>query len=295
MRLRLILPVVAAAIGFSLMQSSCKECLARDLQNITGGPEEHSNLSVKEKSIQNTRVTGEAAKIFAEAKKSAELRNFEEAEKLYERVISASPTFAPAYSNLANIQVLHKKYPTAVENYTKALELAPQAADSWVIYLNRANVWIALQEYNKAEEDINLAKHFKPKESLVFSSRANLFASQGRWDEASVEYEKAVESRPNDVQLFWFNYGLTLFERGKTFETLSVLTRVARKFPKLSDVYAALAAVEYTRGNLTAAETYWNSVDHPKIYTSEYLLHERKWPPKIVDALQAFRSLSVQS
>lgn len=57
-----------------------------------------------EKSLENSRITGNGARIFAKAKKLTEKGNLSAAEELYQQLIQEEPTFAPAYGNLANIQ-----------------------------------------------------------------------------------------------------------------------------------------------------------------------------------------------
>ncbi|GJD12391.1 hypothetical protein Gasu2_64780 [Galdieria sulphuraria] len=198
-----------------------------------------------ENGFENNKITGKGAKIFSKAKKLAELEEFSAAEKLYQQLIQEEPTFAPAYSNLANIQIIFGKYSQAITNYTRALELAPLSNDTWIVYLNRANTWIALRDIEKAMADIEQAAQWKPKDSLILSTRALLFAYEGKWDEAFLEFQNAVESRPNEVQPFWFNYGMLLFEKSKSFEARSIIYRVAQKYPKLSDIHVVLAGIEY--------------------------------------------------
>jgi len=102
-----------------------------------------------------------------------------------------------------------------VNNYTRAIELAPLSDDTWIVYLNRANTWIALGNNAKALADVQQAAQGRPKDPLILSTRALLLSYEGKWDEAFEQYQNAVNSRPDQVQPFWFNYGMLLFERGK--------------------------------------------------------------------------------
>jgi hypothetical protein len=64
-----------------------------------------SSETQRQKSLENTRITGNGAKIFAKAKTLAAREDYSTAQKLYQQLIQEAPNFAPAYSNLANIEV----------------------------------------------------------------------------------------------------------------------------------------------------------------------------------------------
>lgn len=68
-------------------------------------------------------------------------------------------------------------------------------------------------------EDVEQAIQRKPKDPLILSTRALLLSYEGNWDAAFIEYQNAIDSRPNQVEPFWFNYGMLLFEKGKKILT----------------------------------------------------------------------------
>lgn len=143
-------------------------------------------------------------------------------------------------------------------------------------------------DYKKATEDVEQAIQRKPKDPLILSTRALLLSYEGNWDAAFIEYQNAIDSRPNQVEPFWFNYGMLLFEKGKSFEGRTIIYRVAQKFPKQSDIHAALAGIEYARGDIQTAESQWKLVEYPEKYTLNYIKNEKKWPPKVKQALESF-------
>ncbi|GJQ10010.1 hypothetical protein GpartN1_g1801.t1 [Galdieria partita] len=264
---------------------SCSEMNA-DISHINFLSDERQ--AQREKSLENSKITGSGAKIFARAKKLAELKDFSSSEQLYQQLIQEEPTFAPAYSNLANIQIIFGRNSQAITNYTRALELAPLSDDTWIIYLNRANTWIALGDIDKAAADIEQAAQLKPKDPLILSTRAFLLSYEGKWDAAFTQYQSAVDSRPNEVQPFWFNYGMLWFEKGKPFEARSIIYRVAQKYPKQSDIHVVLAGIEFSGGDIEAAESQWKLVEYPKKYTPAFIEKEKKWPPKVRQAVESF-------
>lgn len=61
-----------------------------------------------------------------------------------------------------------------------------------------------------------------------------------------------------------------------------------RRYPDFDDPRAALAAAEWELGQYERAEGDWNRVQDPRYADKEWLLHTRRWPAKLCEALQAF-------
>ena len=59
-------------------------------------------------------------------------------------------------------QVASGDYSKAVQDYNRALELAPLASDTWVVYLNRGCVLNKLGDSEGALQDLNEALSLKP-------------------------------------------------------------------------------------------------------------------------------------
>lgn len=168
--------------------------------------------------------------------------------------------------------------------------ISPQNDTDDVVDFGKGQRDIVLKE---ALADMNRALELKGGDRLVWSNRAAVYEAMSRWDNALADYQRAVEQAGNDIQPFWFNYGLALHQRGKSYEALTVLNRVALKFGEnRSEICAARAAIHYDRGEIADAETYWSFIERPKLYESRRFLSERKrWPPKIIDAITRFRNL----
>jgi tetratricopeptide (TPR) repeat protein len=70
-------------------------------------------------------VTGDPADIFDEAVKAYAARHYEEAERLFEKVISIDPYNADAHYNLGAIKEWNKDYKQALLHYEAALKVKP--------------------------------------------------------------------------------------------------------------------------------------------------------------------------
>ncbi|KAJ8905443.1 hypothetical protein NDN08_001950 [Rhodosorus marinus] len=245
----------------------------------------------KEMSKKNTRITGQAASIFGAARKAAEFGDLDTALAKYDELVVAAPTFAGGFSNRANIEVVKERYEAAIADYSKSIELAPLSGDTWVVYLNRGSVYNKLQRYEEAIRDYNRALELRPEESLVLANRASIYSSRGKWDMALNDYRRAVEKKPGNVEPFWLDYALALYQRGNTQESVGILRRIVAKYPTEPLVRGALAVVLFDRGDLAEAETNWSMIDRPRTLLDKQYLEDHHWPPKSVEAMRRFKDL----
>ena len=251
-------------------------------------PEEQQKV-LKEQSKRNSRASGQVAQKFVAAKRAGEAGDLDSALDLYNEIIKLSPDFAPAYSNRGNIYVARKKFIAGKNDYDKCIRLAPLDNDSWVVYVNRGAVELELGDSTAALKDMNVAYNMKGGNEVVLSNRAGVYEILQKWDNAIRDYQGALKS--NDIRPFWLRYGLVLFQRNKSFEALSILRRVAARYD-VGDVHAAMAVIYFDRGDLPEAESEWSRVDRPRLFESrDFLVNERKWPPRAVEAMDNFRHL----
>lgn len=68
-----------------------------------------------------------------------------------------APSFYGGWSNRANIRVALKDYDGALADYDAALRLAPLSSDTWVTLLNRGSTLLALDRPTAALEDMQRA------------------------------------------------------------------------------------------------------------------------------------------
>lgn len=250
-------------------------------------PVEETPKEARARSIRNTRTSGASSRLFSSAQRAAAAGDLQSAEFLYTELTETAPTFAPGFSNLGNILVARKSYAPAIERYSRALELAPAARDSWLIHVNRGAALLASGDARAALDDMNAADALEPKQAAILSNRGVVWEALKKYDNAARDYQNALDG--NDVQPFWLRYGLVLFQKGMSFEALSVINRVNARFGG-DDAAAAQAVVYFDRNDLGAAESAWSRVERPRLYeTTEFLAGERKWPPKAVEAMQRFR------
>jgi tetratricopeptide (TPR) repeat protein/predicted Ser/Thr protein kinase len=157
-----------------------------------------------------------------------ELGRLEEAEKDMDRVVAARPT-SDSYSNRGAIRSRRGRYPEALEDYERALQLSPdnatvhynlgilrtrrneQAAAVEAFrraielgrvqadgYVALADALIKLRRFAEAEEASTKALALEPGSGTAFADRGQARAAQGRVEEGLEDYLRALERRPDD-------------------------------------------------------------------------------------------------
>jgi hypothetical protein len=64
-----------------------------------------------------------------------------------------------------------------------------------------------------------------------------------------------------------------------------------RKYPTFTDVRAGLTAALWGSGLEGQAESQWERVDDSRYRDPRWLKQDRRWPPALIDSLEAFLQL----
>lgn len=254
-------------------------------------------------------------------------RDFTEAVEALNRLVALDP-FSPRIREMrAMANVDGKKFSEAVKDFDDCLRLLDNSADSNenIDTLDRARVlsgralafeglgdWVgALGDYDAA---LLLAQKLgADPDPYILNSRGNCYASLGEWKAAREDYllsangfqsarrEDRVAGRLQqrlDGAVFAFsNAALMLAQLGDDDGATKEMQSIARRAPGSADMRAALAAQLYSAGQEGEAESEWNfacsniTVGCTKYQDIAWLSTIRRWPPVMVERLQAFLKL----
>ncbi len=90
-----------------------------------------------------------------------------------------------------------KSYDRAVDAFTKAIELYP---DAYPAYLGRAGARILLGQTEQVIDDFNAAIKIAPNKSIAYQMRAAYYQTHDNYDRAIADNTKALELKPaNEV------------------------------------------------------------------------------------------------
>ena len=112
----------------------------------------------------------------------------------FTRAVKARPDYMEGYEHLALAKVRSEDYEGAVQDYTKAIELAPEMA-----YFNtaeRGGAYLGLGRYDLALKDFDKALEKKPNDPRYLRHKSMALVHLGNYAEAAECYQRAVSLDP---------------------------------------------------------------------------------------------------
>lgn len=227
-----------------------------------------------------------AEKAFQALKKG----DFAQSENYWGELIELFPRNPAVWSNRGNVRLSQSKIEGAIADYNEAIALAPNQPDP---YLNRGVAHEIKQEWESAIADYDTVLDLNPDDAMAYNNRGNAKAGKGNYTEAIIDYEKAVSLNP-DFAIARSNAALNHYQVGDEQDALKETRNLVRKYPNFADVRAALTAMLWAQGKEGEAESNWVSVmgTDARYRDIEWLEKVRRWPPKMVEALDNFLSLN---
>ncbi|MCK4558656.1 MAG: protein kinase [Calditrichia bacterium] len=136
----------------------------------------------------------------------------------YQRAVELDPNFAVAYARLANAhaRLYFLRHDLSKERLASAAQAANQAEalapDSPEVLLSLGYYYLwAHRDTEQALIKWTLAEKMIPNNPRILEAKANLFETQGRWEEAIESIEKAFQLSPKEASLpthltmyYWF-------------------------------------------------------------------------------------------
>jgi tetratricopeptide (TPR) repeat protein len=229
-------------------------------------------------------------KIAQQAIKALEKGNFGQSEAYWTELIEKFPQNPAVWSNRGNVRIGQNKIEEAIADFNQSIAIAPQYPDA---YLNRGIAYEGQKNWDLALADYERVLAIDPHDPVAYNNRGNAKAGQQKWQEALEDYEKAVAIAPN-FSLARANAALVTYQLGNNTEATRQLRNLVRKYPMFPDVRAAITAVLWVQGKQGEAESNWvATVGLDNRYQNlEWVANARRWPPKMVEALQQFLTLN---
>jgi tetratricopeptide (TPR) repeat protein len=214
----------------------------------------------------------------------------EEALDLWTRVVEESPRDGAAWSNRGNVRLLLGDPRGAIDDQARAMAVEPEALDP---HLNRGTAEEALGLWSEAAADYRWILTREPLEAAALYNLGNVRGSEGDWETARACFTAAAEARPG-LAMARSSAALAAFQLGETDTAAHDLRTLIRRHPLFADARAALTAVLWREGSRGEAESHWAAASglDPRYRQEEWLLRIRRWPPRAVQALGEFLSLS---
>jgi tetratricopeptide (TPR) repeat protein len=176
--------------------------------------------------------------------------NLLDATRLLEQAIARDPTFFLAYCRLAEAHDLiyffgsdHTPARLALANTAiqSALHLRPNSGEAHLALAQ--HFYRGYRDYEHALTELTLARRLLPNDSLVFELTGFITRRQGRWDESTMNLERAVELDPRN--LFFLQQLSFTYEFQRRYRDLAaVLDRALKLVPSDPETRVARASID---------------------------------------------------
>jgi len=221
---------------------------------------------------------------------------YKDAELLWTKIISLNERNPAAYSNRGNCRTSQGRFDEAVVDFDRAITLAPDEPDP---YLGKGVAFEGLGKFSEAIKCYEVANtksvgKYGDKDPVAYNNIGNAHAGLGDWKEAYENYKVAADMDPKYVFAL-ANEALALYELREDSKAIKIIKYLVRKYPKFSDMHAALAVIMWERDNREEAENQWfEAVDQDSRYLdSKWVKSIRRWPPRLAEGLASFRNLDI--
>ena len=199
-----------------------------------------------------------------------------------------------AYGNRGNARSRQGRMEQAISDYNKSIEICPWSVDP---VLNRGVVLENLGLFNEAIRDYRAVLDVDPSDPSAWNNLGNATAGLGRYEEALSYYEKAAQNSPG-FSFATANIALAKYQLGgkRRSEAIKSFRALLRRYPDFIEVRAAFSAALWADGKEEEAEDNYSRVDDGRYKDRVWLRNTRRWPPSLVDAIEALMDVrSVQT
>jgi tetratricopeptide (TPR) repeat protein len=214
----------------------------------------------------------------------------EQAESALARAVALRPDDAAIRLNLFRFYLNGSDWPKAEAELARLVKERPKDA---AVHLEAGQMCFAAKKWDKAVTEFNLAQTIEPDKFTAWRQRADAYFNLGIYGKAWPDYEKAIESAPDDGWLWYILYGAR-GSAGSQAEALGFYDHAVQRWPAnalarfwrgahyqqvfndderaLKDYSKAIALSPAT------AQPYWIYMNRGSIYANQH-----KWEQAIAD------------
>lgn len=246
---------------------------------------------------ENVRVQDVESATLRAGLNAANEGRLDAAERFFQTYLAQEdPQSASAYSNLGNVHLQQGNPQQALSDFTRAIELAPDAP---VPHLNRSIAYeqlgveeekrgkasAAAELFAKAIADCNIAIAADPKEFAAYFDKGNVQLRVQDYTGALESFNKAADLAPG-LAGYRLRAATLQYQTGDVARAKQTLRGIVRKYGNYGEARAALAAVNWGEGNRAVAEEELAvALDlDPGIWGDEEAVRSNtRWPPELYE------------
>lgn len=185
----------------------------------------------------------------ATAIKNHQSGNLQQAEKIYEEILSINPNHAETLHAQAIMACQRGQHAAAITLFQKAIHENPTKA---VYHYNLGNALKDLGRFDEAVPCYGQALLLKPDYSEALNNLGTVLHNQGRFDEAISSYQEALRITPDHAEAL-YNLAVTLQSVNRLKDAVLCYQKALAAKEDFPEVYNRLGSIFHKQGKLDAA------------------------------------------
>jgi tetratricopeptide (TPR) repeat protein len=168
------------------------------------------------------------------------LKQFDDAERLFKRVVELKPKVELGYKNLTTVYLIQKQLDKAIAVYQQGLQEIPE---SGVFLMQLAILNTVVGETEKAIEAYEILLLKFPKNLLAVNNLSALLVESSDQEDIEKAYVLSDQLKDSTYPAFQDTYGWVSFKNGKIDDALTVLESVMRSEKVVPEMHYHMAMV----------------------------------------------------
>jgi tetratricopeptide (TPR) repeat protein len=129
----------------------------------------------------------------------------------------------------------------------------------WLAYLYRACAWLDQGHPEKGKQELERSMLLAPDKAHYHHLLAGYYKQRNQYKESTLEFEKALEVSPADIEILW-DFAQLQKQRGKTAEARGLFERMIQAHPKHKNALFELGNMHLTNHDLDRAVEYYQRI-----------------------------------
>ena len=173
----------------------------------------------------------------------------EQAREEYQKAIACNPRHSYAYGRIGLFYEEEKNYEKALEYFNMQLEINPYD----YYYIERGNVYMNINEYEKALQDFEAARDESPESQYPYYNMGVALMQLGRYEEAIEHLKKSIALSDGEPELYLRKLGFVYMRVGDLEQAEATFARL-EKMNKVSSLFRRAGIYGNRRKDFKKAE-----------------------------------------
>jgi tetratricopeptide (TPR) repeat protein len=175
--------------------------LAKDRANAANNPANAEAIKKQEEVKKENEKIGGLNALLKQARDAMQANNWDQAIQIMQQATQQDATHDLLFGYLGDAYLGAKKYPEAVDAYSKAIQLDPNKA-GW--HNNLAQALAKSNQADKAVEEYDKAAALEPANAATYYfNEGAVLTNQGKTDLANAAFDKSIAADPNKAEAYY--------------------------------------------------------------------------------------------